>query len=234
LELIAVPARTEAYDPMLPSAGLGTDADMMARLVRGDEPALRQIAQRHGGRVLRIAQRMLGSAAEADEVMQETLIRVWQSAARWDPQRASLGTWIGTIAWRLCADRLRQPGRRIQLDLQEAETVASLDDDAEAQLIRRQTLSQVQTALDRLPARQRAAFVLFHVDEVSGQDAARMLGVGLRAFWSLLQRARHAVEKEMHGKAVASDKHGNAVTDERHGSAVTDERHGTAVRGETT
>ena len=177
----------------------------MARLVSGDESALRAIAQRHGSRVLRIAQRMLGSAAEADEVMQETLIRVWQSAARWDAARAGLGTWIGTIAWRLCADRLRSPGRRIQLDLQEAETVASPDADAEAQLIRRQTLGQVQTALDRLPPRQRAAFVLFHVEEVSGQDAAQMLGVGLRAFWSLLQRARLAVEREMRGNAAPGE-----------------------------
>jgi RNA polymerase sigma-70 factor (ECF subfamily) len=181
------------------------DADLMVRLVRGEESALRHIAQIHGGRVVRIAQRMLGSAAEADEVLQETLVRVWQNAARWDPARAGLSTWIGTIAWRLCADRLRAPGRRVQLDLLEAQSVASPDADAETQLIRRQTLGQVQRALDRLPPRQRAAFVLFHVEEVSGQEAAALLGVGLRAFWSLLQRARLAVEREMRGTAAPGD-----------------------------
>ncbi len=177
----------------------------MARLVAGDEKALRTIAQRHGGRVLRIAQRMLGSAAEADEVMQETLVRVWQSAARWDPARAGLPTWICTIAWRLCADRLRTPGRRMQLELTDTESMPSLDADVETMMIRRQTLGQVQKALETLPPRQRAAFVLFHVEEVSGQEAAALLGVGLRAFWSLLQRARLAVEREMRGAAVPGD-----------------------------
>jgi RNA polymerase sigma-70 factor (ECF subfamily) len=190
----------------LRSQGDGTEADtdveLMARLVAGDEKALRMIAQRHGGRVLRIAQRMLGNAAEADEVMQETLVRVWQSSARWDPARAGLPTWIGTIAWRLCADRLRTPGRRMQLDLAEAETVASSEADAETVMIRRQTIGLVQKALDGLPPRQRAAFVLFHLEEISGQEAAAQLGVGLRAFWSLLQRARLAVEREMRGSAV--------------------------------
>jgi RNA polymerase sigma-70 factor (ECF subfamily) len=181
------------------------ETDLMARLVRGEEAALRQIAQIHGGRVMRIAQRMLGSAAEADEVLQETLVRVWQNADRWDPARAGLSTWIGTIAWRLCADRLRAPGRRLQLDLLEDQSMASPDADAETQLIRQQTLSQVQRALDRLPPRQRAAFVLFHVEEVSGQEAAALLGVGLRAFWSLLQRARLAVEREMRGSAAPGE-----------------------------
>jgi RNA polymerase sigma-70 factor (ECF subfamily) len=91
------------------------------------------------------------------------------------------------------------------LDLLEDQSMASPDADAETQLIRQQTLSQVQRALDRLPPRQRAAFVLFHVEEVSGQEAAALLGVGLRAFWSLLQRARLAVEREMRGSAAPGE-----------------------------
>lgn len=175
------------------------DAALMRALCAGQEAALREIARRHGGRVTRLAQRMLGSAAEADDVLQETLIRIWRNAARWDPERASLPTWIGTIAWRLCADRLRTPqarlaARHMQLDLDEAQFIASPEAGAEAALIRRQSLALVQRALESLPERQRAAFVLFHIEELSGQDAATTLGVGLRAFWSLLQRARNAVE----------------------------------------
>ena len=172
-----------------------TDTALMAAIIAGHEPALRDLAALHGGRVVRIAQRMLGSAAEADEVAQETLVRVWQHAARWDPARASLATWIGTIAWRLCADRLRQPGRHTHMDLEAAYDLASPEPDAEAALIRQQTLRHVQTAMDALPARQRAAFVLFHLEDVSGQDAAQIMGLGQRAFWSLLHRARSAVER---------------------------------------
>lgn len=191
------------------------DEALMRALCAGQESALRAIALRHGGRVTRLAHRMLGSAAEADEVLQETLIRIWRNAPRWDPARASLATWIGTIAWRLCADRLRSPqgragARRLLLDLDEAQHIASPEPGAEAALIRRQTLALVQRALETLPPRQRAAFVLFHVDELSGQDAAAILGVGLRAFWSLLQRARTAVEqtvaRDMATSGVAGEK----------------------------
>jgi RNA polymerase sigma-70 factor, ECF subfamily len=183
---------------LVPSdAVLARDAALMRRVAAGDEAALRALAQLHGGRVVRLAQRLLGSAAEADEVAQETLLRLWRRAGDWDSARGTLPTWLGTIAWRLCADRLRAPGRHTTLELDAAAGLASAAPDAEAMLARRQLLTRVQTVLDGLPARQRAAFLLFYVEEASGQEAAGILGLRIRAFWSLLNRARLAVEREI-------------------------------------
>ncbi|HTZ71119.1 MAG TPA: sigma-70 family RNA polymerase sigma factor [Acetobacteraceae bacterium] len=175
----------------------GRDAALMARIVAGDEAALRDVALLHGGRVLRLAQRMLGSAAEADEVAQDTLLRVWQHAADWDQARAGLPGWMSMIAWRLCADRLRAPSRHAHVNIELADDVPSREPDAETALMRAQSMSLIQRALQALPARQRAAFLLFYVEEVSGQEAADILGLRLRAFWSLLHRAREAVERQV-------------------------------------
>lgn len=176
---------------------LDRDAALMARVARGEEAALREVAVLHGGRVLRMAQRLLGNEAEADEIAQETLLRVWRSAARFDSARGGLPEWIGTIAWRLCADRLRTPGRHMQLDLEAAAELPSTAPDAESALIRRQKIAQVQGALELLSPRQRAAFVLFHIEGLGGEAAGKVLGVSTRAFWSLLYRARSAVEREV-------------------------------------
>ena len=72
------------------------------------DKAFRRFADRHVGRMLRLAQSILGSAAEADEVAQEALRRVWRHAARWDAARGQPGTWVHTNVARLCVDRLRQ------------------------------------------------------------------------------------------------------------------------------
>jgi RNA polymerase sigma-70 factor (ECF subfamily) len=85
----------------------------------------------------------------------------------------------------------------MQLDLEAAAELPSTAMDAETALIRRQQIAQVQRALELLSARQRAAFVLFHIEELGGEAAGKVLGVSTRAFWSLLHRARSAVEREL-------------------------------------
>jgi len=166
----------------------------MARIAAGDEAAFRVVADRHVGRMLRVAQKILGSAADADEITQEALLRVWTQAGKWDPERARLSTWIHMIVTRLSIDRLR---RRRDVPLHEApepEDPALGPFDA---LARASELRQLAVAMDRLPPRQRAALVLFCYEETEGAEAAAMLGVSLRAFWSLLQRARRSVQQQM-------------------------------------
>lgn len=171
----------------------------MRDIARGDETRLRDLSLRHGAGVLRLAQRLLGSAADADEILQETLFRAWRHAGRFDPARAGLGTWLIAIAWRLCADRLRARGGRTLLELEAAEDIPAPGPDPQAVLERRAALAAVQRALDALPARQRTAFLLFYTEEMSGEDAALVLGVSRRAYWSLLQRAREKVETALTG-----------------------------------
>ncbi|MBR0681706.1 sigma-70 family RNA polymerase sigma factor [Roseomonas eburnea] len=177
------------------------DAALMARIAEGDEAAFRLFATRHVGRMLRVAQSILGSAAEADEVSQEALLRVWRHAARWDASRAQLGTWIHTIVVRLCVDRLRL---RRHEPIDAAMEVPDPAPGALESLSSRDEQRQLRAAMATLPRRQRAALVLFYQEELAGTEAARTLGLSLSAFWSLLQRARRTVQQQMQ-RATGSD-----------------------------
>ncbi len=174
------------------------DAALLARIAAGDATAFRRFADRHVGRMLRLAQSILGSAAEADEVAQDALLRVWQHAARWDAARGQPGTWLHTIVARLCVDRLR---RRRHEPIEAAEDVADPAPSALEALSSRQEALALRSALASLPDRQRVALTLFYHEELGGAEAAATLGITLRAYWSLLERARRALRDQMRRNA---------------------------------
>ena len=77
----------------------------------GDRAAFNELVGRHGERALRLALRVLGDAAEAEEVAQEAFLRAWQAAAGFDPARARFTTWLHRIVLNLAIDRTRRRGR---------------------------------------------------------------------------------------------------------------------------
>ncbi len=174
------------------------DAALMARIAAGDETAFRRFADRHVGRMLRLAQSTLGSAAEADEVTQDALLRVWRHAARWDGARGQPGSWVHMIVTRLCVDRLRQ---RRHEPIEAASDVADAAPSALEALSSRRDALALRSALASLPERQRVALTLFYLEELGGADAAAILGITLRAYWSLLERSRRSLREQMQRNA---------------------------------
>ena len=166
----------------------------MRQIAKVNEAAFRVLADRHLGRMLRLAEKTLGSAAEADDVTQEALLRIWTHAGSWQSDRSRLTTWIYTIVYRLCIDRLRAP-RTAPLDL--AMDIPDPAAGAPETLSRSEDLTRLTAAMQALPPRQRAALTLFYYEEISGEEAASVLGVSRRAFWSLLHRSRQAVQSLM-------------------------------------
>ena len=77
----------------------------------GDQAAARVLTARHAPRVFALARRMLGEVAEAEDVTQETMLRLWKIAPDWQADRAALGTWLYRVASNLCIDRLRRRPR---------------------------------------------------------------------------------------------------------------------------
>lgn len=149
--------------PAAPGAALVDDETLMARVVEGDRTAFTSLARRHGRSLQRFAQRLLRHPDDADEVAQEALLRVWQHAARWQPERVRFTTWLYSIGHNLCIDRLRRRRNTASLD---DEGWAALpaeptpDDAPERAQDARDTRRQVELALARLPERQRSALVL--------------------------------------------------------------------------
>lgn len=171
-----------------------SDEALMRGIAAGEERALRALAARHLERMRRLARKTLGSEAEADDVAQEALIRVWTHAASWRPERARLSTWLYTIVWRLCVDRLRALRT---VPLEHAMQAEDPKPGALETLTRAGDLSRLAAAMRALQPRQRAALTLFYYEDMNGPDAAQVLGLSLRAFWSLLHRARQSVQQHM-------------------------------------
>jgi RNA polymerase sigma-70 factor, ECF subfamily len=180
---------------MAPERGVNpaTDVDLMERVARGEARAYRELVDRHVRGVHVFVQRMLGNRAEAEEVCQETFLRLWTQAGTY-VVKAKPSTWLYRIAHNLAVDRLRrrrEGGQPLDLEQVPASGRPSLA------LYDKQVAEAVQRALDELPPRQRAAISLVHYQGMTGAEAAEVLGVKLRALESLLARGRQQLREQL-------------------------------------
>jgi RNA polymerase sigma-70 factor (ECF subfamily) len=177
-----------------PAVDATTDEVELIELVAGgDVRAYRQLVDRHLRGIHAFAYRMLGSRAEAEEVCQETFLRLWEHAGRYVPS-AKPSTWIYRIAHNLSIDRLR---RRRETSSGVAPDELPASERPSGLFLERQVADAVQRALSELPERQRAAMGLVHYQGLSNAEAAEVLGVGVRALESLLARARRQLKESL-------------------------------------
>jgi RNA polymerase sigma-70 factor (ECF subfamily) len=156
-------------------------------IASGDQAAFARLIDRESPRLLRFAQGVLGSLEEAEDVVQETLISLWENAASWKPE-ARIGTWLHRVCYNRSVDRLRR--RRPQGAMSDLEDLPDTAVLAETALVQEETVRSVREALGRLPHRQRSALLLFHFQDVTLAQGAEILGVSESAFESLLARGR--------------------------------------------
>jgi RNA polymerase sigma factor (sigma-70 family) len=179
------------------------DDQLMLAYAAGDAAAFDALYARHEGSLFRFVRRLLGTnlAAQADEVFQDTWMRIVASRASYSPQGAAWRTWAFTIAHNAAMDRLRVSGREVSVDLQDdaADTLdwiaATLDmshPSSEDLAFWRAAGEQLLHCLDELPEAQRAAFLLHHEDGASVQDLAQRLGL---QFETAKSRLRYALQK---------------------------------------
>jgi RNA polymerase sigma-70 factor (ECF subfamily) len=150
--------------------------------------------------------RMLGSAHDADDVVQETMLRAWRAYPTYDPERASIRTWLYRIATNACLNALESRKRRPLpsgvgpvFDDPEAAFVPGFEvpwlqplpaDPAASAIERSQLRLAFVAALQLLPPRQRAALILGEVLDVPAASVADLLGTTTASVNSALQRAR--------------------------------------------
>jgi RNA polymerase sigma-70 factor (ECF subfamily) len=172
------------------------DEALMAQTALGDQRALRILMARHMGRTIRIAETVLGSAFDADDVAQEAFVRVWSRATSFDPTVARFTTWLYRIAINLAIDRARHPAN---VPIEVAERIATDEPNALADLIAREDRAAIAKYISQLPDRQRVALALFHFEGLSGRDAAEAMQMTEKAFESLLIRARASLKQRVLG-----------------------------------
>jgi RNA polymerase sigma-70 factor (ECF subfamily) len=170
-----------------------SDRELMARLAAGDRDALGPLMERHHVRVYRIALAYLRDKAEAQDAVQETFVKAYQGAARWDGA-AEVAPWLSRIAVNHAIDRYRRGRRRLRsetpLDAEEhGERIATAAPSPERRAMDREAGDRIAAALHGLPDRQRAVVVLRLYEEMNLDDIARALDMSLGTVKSSLHRA---------------------------------------------
>ena len=158
----------------------------------GDQSAALQLVRLHAPTLHRLAWRMLGDEHEAQDVVQETCLRLWRVAADWRAGEAKISTWLHTVAMNLSRDRLRRRRETCQVD--SFDWLAS-EDSPEHDFERERQGERVRLALAQLPDRQREALILSHFEGCTQTEAATVMGVSVEALESLLSRARRSLRQ---------------------------------------
>ena len=177
------------------------DDAAMARIAARDPLAFSRVVEAHAATLHRVAYRMLGDGGEAEDVAQEALLRLWSTAGRWRSGQAGIAAWLTRVAVNLCLDRLRR--RRFSSDTEppeRADDAPGADAVIAAEQLRRAALA----ALGDLSERHRAAIVLTYYEELPNAVAAEVLDMKLKAFESLLLRARAAMRDRLAARGLTS------------------------------
>ncbi len=174
-----------------------SDEALMARIGRGDEAAFRALSRRHLPSVVALARHIVRNSADAEDIAQEAMLRVWTHAPRWQPL-ASFRTWLTRIVVNLCLDRKR---RAQWVELEAAGEIVDPTPDAGEQAEQTERDLLVAKATAELPVRQRTAIVLTYGDGMSNAQVAEILDTTVSAVETLLVRAkqnlRRALESEI-------------------------------------
>lgn len=179
------------------------DDELMLAYARGDTAAFNELYARHESALFRFVRRLLGAAlaAQADEVFQDTWMRIIAARASFAPQGAAWRTWAFTIAHNLAMDRLRASGREVAMPTREdgedplewiAATLDLTHPSSEDLAFWRAAGQQLLRCLEQLPDAQRAAFLLHYEDGASVEELAQRLGL---QFETARSRLRYALQK---------------------------------------
>ncbi|MEO8151575.1 MAG: sigma-70 family RNA polymerase sigma factor [Rhizobacter sp.] len=185
-----------------------TDDALMSAYARGDAAAFERLYARHQAGLYRFIRRLLGRslAAQADEIFQDTWLRVVNARQQWEPQGASFRTWLYTLANHRVIDIWRRSGREVSLASDDESSwepeagnawqawpaPASSAPHSDELAFWRRAGERLLGCLEELPLAQRSTFLLHHDDELPLAEVARTLEVG---FETAKTRLRYAMSK---------------------------------------
>ncbi len=171
--------------------------EFLDRLRAGDGRAFEELVTAHQHRVFAIALRMLGVAAEAEEIAQEVFLRAHR-AIRDFRGDARLSTWLYAITSRLCLNRLAAPaGRAVRGSEDELMRLPGLGEDPVARLERSELEQALRRAIAELPEERRIVVVLRDFEGLAYEEIARVLGIEIGTVRSRLHRARTDLKNKL-------------------------------------
>ena len=170
-----------------------TDAELVKSALDGSEEAYAELVRRYQDLLYRHAERMAGSPDEAEDIVQLAFIKSYRNLATCqNPDH--VGAWMFRITANACKDHLKSR-RSDGVTIDDVPGLAGETGDPERALARRDLRSRIDSALHRLPADQREAFVMKHVEGLSYQEMEELLGVSVPALKMRVHRARDDLQE---------------------------------------
>jgi len=183
------------------------DEDLLRRARDGDRDAFSGLVIRHQDRLYTTALRILGNAADAADVVQETLLRAWLHIG--ELQAAGLRSWLLRVTVNCCRDQQRRQVRRPATPLEdEAANIVELPDPSigpEQEVLAHERTATVLAALRQLPLDLRTVLVLRDVNDLSYDEIAAVLRIPTGTAKSRVNRARLRLAERLRGSALFSD-----------------------------
>jgi RNA polymerase sigma-70 factor (ECF subfamily) len=177
-----------------------SDDTLMVLYANGDRAASRLLTARLAPRILGYALRLLADRAEAEDVTQEAMLRLWKVAPVWRPGEAQVSTWAYRVVTNLCTDLRRTRQRRPAVTLEDAPELADGGLGAVAAMIEADRMAALQNALNHLPDRQRQAVVLRHIEGLTNPEIGQIMEIGVEAVESLTARGKRALAAVLAGR----------------------------------
>ncbi len=178
-----------------------SDQDLLVAIANQDEDAFARFLDRHLLSLQRYLVHLGCAAADAEDLAQESFLRVWRSAEGYDPARGQVSTWLYRLAHNQFIDHWRKRGKGREVALDEA--LEPSGGELEPKLEAISDWQDLQHALAELPINQRSALVLRYLHGYSNQDTGVVLGVVERAVESLLARGRRRLREAQARKQEA-------------------------------
>jgi RNA polymerase sigma-70 factor (ECF subfamily) len=179
------------------------DLAWMARIKQGDSEALRELIEAHQHRVIGTVAKMLGDDCDAEDIAQQVFIRVWKSAARYEPT-AKFTTWLFKITRNLVFNELRRrkrhPAHSLDAASEDERPMQAPDPGTKSpddSLLNDEMQAAIQKAIEELPEVQRMAIVLRRYDDIPYEDIGEILGLSVPAVKSVLFRARTELREKL-------------------------------------
>ena len=182
---------------------LGDDHSIVRAVLAGDKEAYGALVRAHSGTVFRVAFRIIGNEADAEEIVQEAFLRGYQRLESYQG-RSTFGTWIYRIAVNCALNRISQPG--IEAEYRHGEEsdpemktvqVAAQDAGPERVLLSKEIGVAQDVAMRRLTPTEKSAFVLRHLEERTTSEIAEVLNIAPNAAKQAVFRAVQKLRREL-------------------------------------
>lgn len=184
------------------------DAEILKRCLKGDERAYREILARYRSPIYSLALRMVRQAQDAEDITQETFVRMFRALERYDPTRP-FAAWLFTIASRLAIDHLRR--RRIRpIPLVQTDRTTAEEREMEIEdpgllpdevAVHREEETRTRELIDSLPEHYRIVVILRHQQDLSYDEIAEALHLPLGTVKARIHRARALLKQRLEGDA---------------------------------